>query len=98
MGEVEFDEYAASEPEGATEQPVSDQDIVDLVHTENDPQEEEEESVDEQAPIATAIKNSSEFLAMLDQQKAFLKWNDMAIDIVEQFKSQNNWQPGFIVQ
>ena len=78
-----------SEPEGATEQPMSDQDIVDLVCTENDPQEEEEEeSVDEQAPIATAIKNSSEFLAMLDQQKAFLKRNDMAIDIVEQLEAQ----------
>ena len=91
MGEVEFDEYAASEPDGATEQPMSDQDIVDLVRTENDPQEEEEEeedSVDEQAPSATAIKNSSEFLAMLDQQKAFLKRNDMAIDIVEQLEAQ----------
>ena len=28
MGEVEFDEYAASEPDGATEQPMSDQDIL----------------------------------------------------------------------
>ena len=91
MGEVEFDEYAASEPDGATEQPMSDQDIVDLVRTENDPQEEEEEeeeSVDEQAPSVTAIKNSSDFLAMLDQQKAFLKRNDMAIDIVEQLEAQ----------
>ena len=36
-----------------------DQDIVDLVRTENDPQEEEEEeSVDEQAPCATAIKKN----------------------------------------
>ena len=68
---------------------MSDQDIVDLVRTENDPQEEEEEeSVDEQAPSATAIQNSSEFLAMLDQQKAFLKRNDMAIDIVEQLEAQ----------
>ena len=88
MEEVEFDKYAVSEPEGATEQPMSDQDIVDLVRMENDPQEEEEESVDEQASIATAIKNSSEFLAMLDQQKAFLKRNDMAIDIVEQLEAQ----------
>ena len=57
MGEVEFDEYAANEPDGATEQPMSDQDIVDLVRTENDPQEEEEEeeSVDGQAASATAI-------------------------------------------
>ena len=52
---MEFDEYAVSEPDDATEQPMSDQDIVDLVRTENDPQEEE--SVDEQAPSATAIKN-----------------------------------------
>ena len=56
---MEFDEYAANEPDGATEQPMSDQDIVDLVCTENDPQEEEEESVDEQAPSATAIKTES---------------------------------------
>ena len=91
MGEVEFDKYAASEPDGATEQPMSDQDIVDLVRTENDTQEEEEqddESVDEQASCATAIKNSSVLLSMLDQQKAFLKWNDMAIDIVEQLEAQ----------
>ena len=37
---------------------------------------------------ATAIKNSAQFLAMLDQQKAFLKRNDMAIDIVEQLEAQ----------
>ena len=89
MGEVEFDEYAASEPDGATEQPMSDQDIVDLVHTENDTQEDEDdESGDEQSPCATAIKKFSEFLAMLDQQKAFLERNDMAIDIVEQLEAQ----------
>ena len=76
IGEVEFDEYAASEPDGATEQPMSDQEIVHLVRTENDTQEEEEEeddSSEEQSTCATAIKNSAQFLAMLDQQKAFLK-------------------------
>ena len=70
---------------------MSDQDIVDLVRTENDTQEEEEEednSSDEQSTCATAIKNSAQFLAMLDQQKAFLKRNDMAIDIVEQLEEQ----------
>ena len=68
---------------------MSDQDIVDLVRTENDTQEdedEEDESQDEQSP--TAIKNCAQFLAMLDQQKAFLKRNDMAIDIVEQLEAQ----------
>ena len=73
IGEVEFDEYAASEPDGATEQPMSDQDIVDLVHTENDTQEEEEEDSSDESTCATAIKNCAQFLAMLDQQKAFLK-------------------------
>ena len=91
IGEVEFDEYAASEPDGATEQPMSDQEIVHLVHTENDTQEEDEEeddSSDEESTCATAIKNSAQFLAMLDQQKAFLKRNDMALDIVEQLEAQ----------
>ena len=89
IGEVEFDEYAASEPNDATEQPMSDEDIVDLVRTENDTQEDEEEEEEESCDESpTAIKNCSQFLAMLDQQKAFLKWNDMAIDIVEQLEAQ----------
>ena len=86
---MKFDEYASSEPDGATEQPMSDDDIVDLVRTKNDTQEdeerEEEESCDESP---TAIKNCSQFLAMLNQQKAFLKQNDMAMDIVEQLEAQ----------
>ena len=70
---------------------MSDQEIVHLVHTENDTQEEDEEeddSSDEESTCATAIKNSAQFLAMLDQQKAFLKRNDMALDIVEQLEAQ----------
>ena len=35
-GDVQFDEFAASEPEAATAQPMSDQDIVNIVLTEND--------------------------------------------------------------
>ena len=58
---MEFDEYASSEPDGATEQPMSDEDIVDLVRTENDTQEdekeEEEESCDE-SPTAIKIVHS----------------------------------------
>ena len=86
---MEFDEYAASEPDGATEQPMSDEDIVDLVRTENDTQEDEEEEEEDSCNESpTAIKNCSQFLAMLDQQKAFLKRNGMAIDIVEQLEAQ----------
>ena len=73
LGDVQFDEFAASEPEAATAQPMSDQDIVHLVLTENDVQEESDDESEEDIPSAGAIKTSFEFLAMIDQQKAFLK-------------------------
>ena len=43
LGDVQFDEFVASEPEAATAQPMSDQDIVDLVRTENDAQDESDD-------------------------------------------------------
>ena len=39
LGDVQFDEFVASEPEAPTAQSISDQDIVDLVCTENDAQD-----------------------------------------------------------
>ena len=85
---MQFDEFAASEPEATTAQPMSDKDIVDLVRTENDPQDESDDESDEEIPSASAIKTSVEFLAMIDQQKAFLKRNQMPTDIVEQLETQ----------
>ena len=73
LGDVQFDEFAANEPEASTAQPMSDQDIVNLVLTENDVQEESDDESEEDIPSASAIKMSVEFLAMIDQQKAFLK-------------------------
>ena len=73
LGDMQFDEFAASEPEATTAQPMSDKDIVDLVHTENDPQDKSDDESDKEIPSASAIKTSVEFLAMIDQQKAFLK-------------------------
>ena len=73
LGDVQFDEFSASEPETSTAQPMSDQDIVNLVLTENDVQEESDDESEEDVPSASAIKTSVEFLAMIDQQKAFLK-------------------------
>ena len=67
---------------------MSDQDIVDLVRTENDPQDKSDDESEEEIPPASAIKTSFEFLAMIDQQKAFLKWNQMPTDIVEQLETQ----------
>ena len=73
LGDVQFDEFAASEPETTTAQSMSDKDIVHLVRTENDPQDESDDESDKEIPSASAIKTSVEFLAMIDQQKAFLK-------------------------
>ena len=87
LGDVQFDEFVASETEAPTAQPMSDQDIVDLVRTENDPQDESDES-EEEIPPASAIKTSFDFLAMIDQQKAFLKQNQIPTDIVEQLETQ----------
>ena len=88
LGDVQFDEFAASEPEAATAQPMSDEDIVHLVLTENDVQEESDDESEEEIPSASAIKTSVEFWAMIDQQKAFLKRNQMPTDIVEQLETQ----------
>ena len=88
LGDVQFDEFAASEPEATTAQPMSDKDIVDLIHTENDPQDKSDDESDEEIPSASAIKTSVEFLAVIDQQKAFLKQNQMPTDIVEQLETQ----------
>ena len=73
LGDVQFDEFVARQPEAATAQPMSDQDIVHLVLTENDVQEDSDDESEEEIPSASAIKTSIKFLAMIDQQKAFLK-------------------------
>ena len=88
LGDVQFDEFVASEPEAGTAQPMSDQDIVNIVLTENDAQDESDNESEEEIPSASAIKSSIEFLAMIDQQKAFLKRNEMPTEIVEQLEAQ----------
>ena len=87
LGDVQFDEFAASEPEAATAQPMSDQDIVNIVLTENDAQDKSDDESEEEIPSASAIKTSW-ILEMIDQQKAFLKWNEMPTEIVEQLEAQ----------
>ena len=88
LGDVPFDEFAASEPEAGTAQPMSDQDIVNIVLTENDVQDESDDESEEEIPSACAIKTSVDFLAMIDQQKAFLKRNELPTEIVEQLEAQ----------
>ena len=69
LGDVQFDEFAASEPEAGTAQPMSDQDIVNIVFTENDAQDKSDDESREEIPSASTIKTSIKFLAMIDQQK-----------------------------
>ena len=64
---MQFDEFAASEPEAHTTQPMSDRDIVNIVLTENDAQDESVDKSEEEIPSASAIKTSIEFLAIIDQ-------------------------------
>ena len=84
---MQFDEFAAMEPEAATTQPMTDEEIVDLVHTENDTKEQESEDEEDETPPAKVIKNASDFLAIIDQQKAFLKRNDLPVKHVKQLET-----------
>ena len=70
MGDVQFDEFVATEPEAATTQPMMDEEIINLVYTENDsPQEESEDEEEEESPHAKFIKSTTEFLAIMTNRK-----------------------------
>ena len=88
LGDVQFDECVASEPEAVTAQPISDQDIVNIVLTENYAQDKSDDEFEEQIPSASTIKTSVNFLARINQQKAFLKQNEMSTEIVEKLEAQ----------
>ena len=87
MGDVQFDDFVASEPEPFTIQPMTDEEIFNLIHTENDaPQEESEDEEDETLP-ARLIKSTNEFLAIVNQQRAFMKRNNLPVKLVEQLET-----------
>ena len=73
MGDVQFDDFAASEPKAPTTQPMMDEKIINLVHTENDALQEESEDEEDETPPGKMIKSTNEFLAIVDQQRAFMK-------------------------
>ena len=83
---MQFDDFVASEPEAPTTQPMTDEEIINLVCTENDtPQEESED--EEETPPAKLIKCTHEFLAIIDQQRAFMKRNNLPVKLVEQLEA-----------
>ena len=63
MGDVQFDDFVASEPEASTMLPMTDEEIINLVHTENDAPQEESEDEEDEAPHAKMIKSTNKFLA-----------------------------------
>ena len=83
IGDVQFDEFAASEPEAPTTQPMTDEEIINLVHTENDAPQEESDDEKDETPPAKLIKSTNEFLAIIDQQIAFMKRSKLPVKLVE---------------
>ena len=59
---MQFDEFVASEPEAGTAQPMSDQDIVNIVLTKNDSRDKSDDESGEEIPSVSAIKTSIAFL------------------------------------
>ena len=73
LGDVQFDEFVASEPKAHTAQPMSDQDIVNIVLTENDAQDEsDDESVEqlETQVVSTQFSLCSKQKQMQDYLKS----------------------------
>ena len=83
MCDVQFDEFVTSESETPTTQPMTDE-IINLVCTENDAPQEESEDEEDETPPAKLIRSTNEFLAIINQQKAFIKRNKLIVELVEQ--------------
>ena len=69
MGDVQFDEFVASEPEAPTTQLMTDEEIINLVRTENDAPQEESDDEEDENPPAKLIQSTNKFLAIINQQK-----------------------------
>ena len=87
MGDVQFDEFAASESEAPTTQSMTDEEIINLVCTENDAPQEGSDDEEEENPPAKLIKSTNEFLFIINQQKAFMNGNKLPVQLVEQLET-----------
>ena len=87
MGDVQFDDFVASEPEAPTTQPMMDEEIINLVHTESDALQEESEDEEDKTPHTKLIKSTNEFLAIVYQQRTFMKRNNLPVELVEQLET-----------
>ena len=85
--EMNFEEYVADEPPASTTAPMTDQEIVDLICTENDAPEEDSEDEEDDILHTNMIKSTTEFLSVIEQQKVFLLSNNLPVKAVEQLES-----------
>ena len=88
LGDVPFDEFADTEPDQPSSPPLTDEEIVHVVLTENTVEDEESDDEESQETPVQAIKNSSEFLAMIDQQKAYFAKNGLSTELLNQIEAQ----------
>ena len=65
---------------------MMDEETINLVCTENDATQEESEEEDE-SPPAKFIKSTNEFLAIINQQKTFMKRNKLPVKLIEQLET-----------
>ena len=66
---------------------MTDEEIINLVRTENDAPHEESDDEEEVNPPAKLIKSTNEFLAIINQQKAFMKRNKLPVKLVKQLET-----------
>ena len=58
---MQFDEFVASEPEAGAAQPMSDQDIVNIVLIKNDAQDESDDDLRKKFHLLVPLKPLSNF-------------------------------------
>ena len=90
MESCDFEEYALCDNNIQATEALSDEDIVEHVLKENNPEPEEEESEEEEEDDGQypPIKNTGEFFAMIDQQRAFMRKHELPDTHLRQLEKQ----------
>lgn len=89
LGAMPFDDYVAHDPPVPTRKPLSDEEIVHEVLTENNPPETDD-GFDAQGalPVSSVIKTSVEFLSILEQQRFYFRSNNLDVGLIDQLEAQ----------
>ena len=61
--------------------------IINLIRTENDAPQEKSEDEEDETPHAKMIKSTNKFLAFIDQHRAFMKRNNLPVELAEQLET-----------